>query len=112
MDNEHIQWAAQMLALLEPLKSRLTPGGTVRGRRYSSVSTAPEAACLLPGLGANGIVGGLQVVEPVLHQPLGGKGLEPAADHDDILAGGGQFLLRLLDRHIQLRRIALVADLN
>ena len=32
-----------------------------------SVSTAPEAAYLLPGLGANGIVGGLQVVEPVLH---------------------------------------------
>ena len=46
-----------------------------------SVSTAPEAAYLLPGLGANGIVGGLQVVEPVLHQPLGGKGLEPAADY-------------------------------
>lgn len=32
-----------------------------------SVSTAPEAAYLLPGLGANGVVGGLQVVEPVLH---------------------------------------------
>lgn len=32
-----------------------------------SVSTAPEAAYLLPGLGANGIVGGLQVMEPVLH---------------------------------------------
>lgn len=46
-----------------------------------SVSTAPEAAYLLPGLGANGIVGGLQVVESVLHQPLGGKGLEPAADY-------------------------------
>jgi len=46
-----------------------------------SVSTAPEAAYLLPGLGANGVVGGLQVVEPVLHQPLGGKGLEPAADY-------------------------------
>ena len=38
-----------------------------------SVSTAPEAAYLLPGLGANGIVGGLQVVEPVLHQPLAAK---------------------------------------
>ena len=46
-----------------------------------SVSTAPEAAYLLPGLGANGVVGGLQVVEPVLHQPLGGKGLEPAVDY-------------------------------
>lgn len=28
MDNERIQWAARMLALLEPLKSRLTPGGS------------------------------------------------------------------------------------
>lgn len=46
-----------------------------------SVSTPPEAAYLLPGLSANGIVGGLQVVEPVLHQPLGGKGLEQAADY-------------------------------
>ena len=107
MDNERTQWAARMLALLEPLKSRLTPGGTVRGRRYSSVSTAPEAACLLPSLGANGVVGGLQVVEPVLQQPLGGKGFEQAADHDNILAGCGQLLLRLLDRHIQLRLIAL-----
>ena len=40
-------------------------GGEHRGGR--SVSTAPEAAYLLPGLGANGVVGGLQVVEPVLH---------------------------------------------
>ena len=46
-----------------------------------SVSTAPEAAYLLPGLAANGVVGGLQVVEQVLHQPLGGKGLEQAADY-------------------------------
>ena len=28
MDNERAQWAAQMLTLLEPLKSRLTPGGS------------------------------------------------------------------------------------
>lgn len=28
MDNERAQWAARMLALLEPLKSRLTPGGS------------------------------------------------------------------------------------
>lgn len=28
MDNERTQWAARMLALLEPLKSRLTLGGS------------------------------------------------------------------------------------
>ena len=28
MDNERTQWAARMLALLEPLQSRLTPGGS------------------------------------------------------------------------------------
>ena len=28
MDNERTQWAARMLTLLEPLKSRLTPGGS------------------------------------------------------------------------------------
>ena len=28
MDNERAQWAARMLTLLEPLKRRLTPGGS------------------------------------------------------------------------------------
>ena len=37
MDNERIQWAARMLALLEPLKSRLTPGGSGFALHYDGL---------------------------------------------------------------------------
>lgn len=42
MDNECIQWAAQMLALLEPLRSRLTPGGAVRLAGGTAVHQRPQ----------------------------------------------------------------------
>ena len=42
MDNERIQWAARMLTLLEPLKSRLTPGGTARLAGGTAVYQRPQ----------------------------------------------------------------------
>ena len=51
-------------------------------------------------------------MEAVFHQAFGGKGLEAAADHDNIIVGCSQFLLCLLERLVQLRRVALVAELD
>ena len=44
-------------------------GGKILGFSHTEAVKVVDArgAYLLPGLGANGVVGGLQVVEPVLH---------------------------------------------
>ena len=51
-------------------------------------------------------------MEAILHQPFCGEGLELTADQHDVALFGGQFLLRLLHGQVQLRLIALVADLD
>ena len=58
-------------------------------------SAIPIGRCVSAGFGAYSVVGGLQVVEAILHQPFCGEGLELTADQHDVALFGGQFLLRL-----------------
>ena len=63
---------------------------------FRILSAIPIGRYVSAGFGAYSVVGGLQVVEAILHQPLGGKGFKAAADHKNVIAGCGKFLLRLL----------------
>ena len=64
MDNERAQWAARMLALLEPLKSRLTPDAgrqrlcPGRNRRPLRDRDHPDGGIQPPAVGAGAVLGG------------------------------------------------------